>query len=147
MKRKSPAARLDLMVQAAITVFIRVGYRRAQMADIAREMGVAPGTLYLYVESKEALFDLALRHASGNELPVNADCLPLPTPSPAEILARVRTEFSGFALTSSIDIKAGDRLRRRDMHRTGRGHHRSLCQDLSPSPGAEHDRAIRAGLA
>jgi AcrR family transcriptional regulator len=37
------------------------------MADIAREMGVAPGTLYLYVESKEALFDLVVQRALDHE--------------------------------------------------------------------------------
>ena len=33
------------------------------MADVAAALGVAKGTLYLYVESKEALFDLVARYA------------------------------------------------------------------------------------
>ena len=33
------------------------------MEDIACSLGVAEGTLYVYVESKEALFDLVLRCA------------------------------------------------------------------------------------
>jgi AcrR family transcriptional regulator len=94
LRRRSPTERLDQLIEAAINVFMRLGYRRAQMADIAREMGVAPGTLYLYVESKEALFDLALRRACGNETRIDPDCLPLPTPSPAQILAQLKTEFT-----------------------------------------------------
>ncbi len=54
-------ARLVELVDAASRVFTRHGYRRAKMADIARELGVAPGTLYLYVQGKEALFNLVIR--------------------------------------------------------------------------------------
>jgi len=42
----------------ALTVFGRAGFRLAQMDDIAAEMGVAKGTLYGYVDSKEAMFAL-----------------------------------------------------------------------------------------
>ncbi len=47
------------------------------MADVAREMGVSPGNLYNYVDSKDALFYLVLRRMFGErpgdrplELPV-----------------------------------------------------------------------------
>ena len=36
---------------AATDVFIERGYRQTQMADVARAMGVAKGTVYLYVVS------------------------------------------------------------------------------------------------
>ncbi len=45
-----------------------MGFRRAQMSDIARISGVAQGTLYLYTKSKEDLFWLALRRALGETL-------------------------------------------------------------------------------
>jgi len=64
-------------VRAGAAVFARRGYRRAQMADVAREMGVSPGNLYNYVDSKDALFYLVLRRVLGErpgeqplELPV-----------------------------------------------------------------------------
>lgn len=94
MGRYNPQDRLDLLIEAAIKVFMRVGYRRAQIADIAREMGVAPGTVYLYVKSKEALFDLALQQAFGNTLTIDPNSLPLHTPTAAEILARVEAQFA-----------------------------------------------------
>ena len=59
-RRKSPE-RLSEIAAAAVEVFIRAGYSGAQMDDVAALVGVAKGTLYLYVESKEALFDLAVR--------------------------------------------------------------------------------------
>ena len=72
MARRIPENRFDDLVDAATEVFIERGYRLTQMADIARAVGVAKGTLYGYVESKEALFELCLEHAdrqSPLELP------------------------------------------------------------------------------
>src|ERR1700743_1617547 len=43
------------ILKAAQTVFLRDGYAAAKMSDIAAEAGVAPGTVYLYFDSKEAL--------------------------------------------------------------------------------------------
>ncbi|MBW2240546.1 MAG: TetR/AcrR family transcriptional regulator [Deltaproteobacteria bacterium] len=68
MPRHSPESRFKDLLAAATRVFIAEGYRRAQMADVAREMGVAKGTPYLYVESKEALFEAVLL-ASAERLP------------------------------------------------------------------------------
>jgi AcrR family transcriptional regulator len=63
MLRRRPENGLDDLVHAAASVFSRQGFRRTQMADIAREVGLSAGALYGYVEGKEALFDLALQRA------------------------------------------------------------------------------------
>jgi AcrR family transcriptional regulator len=75
--RPKPADRLEDVVGAGAAVFARRGYRRTQMADVAKEMGVSPGNLYNYVEGKDALFYLVLRRVFGErpgerelELPV-----------------------------------------------------------------------------
>jgi AcrR family transcriptional regulator len=74
---------------ASAKVFISRGYKRAAMSDIAKEMGVAPGTIYLYVESKEALFHLVVMR-----LAVNADLgvpeLPIRTPAPGATIGMLR---------------------------------------------------------
>ena len=57
--------RLEDVVQAGAEVFARRGYRRTQMADVAAAMGVSPGNLYNYVDSKDALFYLVLRRMLG----------------------------------------------------------------------------------
>ncbi len=80
MSRTTPDDRLPQLIAAATEVFIEQGYRRTQMADVAEALGVAKGTLYLYVESKDALFDLVCRSADRPfERPAT---LPVPTPSP-----------------------------------------------------------------
>jgi AcrR family transcriptional regulator len=101
MARPIPEHRLRDLVQTATSVFIAQGYRRTQMADVAVALGVAKGTLYLYVESKEALFDLVVRNADGEgaiELPPE---LPLPSPTAGATL-----EYVAKALSKRAEIPA-----------------------------------------
>lgn len=48
--------RAEQIVAAARRLFVRHGYRRASMDDIAAEAGVAKATLYLHFDGKEAIF-------------------------------------------------------------------------------------------
>ncbi|MBY0273719.1 TetR/AcrR family transcriptional regulator [Candidatus Binatia bacterium] len=80
MARRIPEDRLPQLLDAATRVFVEQGYRRTQMADVAAAMGVAKGTLYLYVESKEALFDLVCRY--GDQPPKSASDVAFPVRSP-----------------------------------------------------------------
>ena len=45
----------DLILRAATKLFARRGFFNAQVADVAREAGVAAGTVYLYFQSKDDL--------------------------------------------------------------------------------------------
>ena len=51
------------------------------MGDIAAKAGISKGAVYLCVESKAALFDLALRHADNPESFEPPPVLPVPTPA------------------------------------------------------------------
>jgi len=90
MPRVIPKDRFHDLVEAATSVFLEEGYRRTQMADVAARMGVAKGTLYLYVEGKEALFHAVVRHADRRERIELPDALPVPTPPPGATLEEVR---------------------------------------------------------
>jgi AcrR family transcriptional regulator len=94
MARLIPPDRLAQLVRCATEVFIAHGYQRTQMADIASVLGVAKGTLYLYVESKEALFDLVLRCADNQQLFTDLPPLPLPPPQPGATLQYVRERLA-----------------------------------------------------
>jgi AcrR family transcriptional regulator len=96
--RQRPPGFVDQLVGAAARVFATKGYRLTQMADVAQELGVAPGTLYGYVESKEALFYLVIDRCSpapGFERPLPA--LPVPTPPPGATLARFEERVAELA--------------------------------------------------
>lgn len=93
MARKRPEGGLDRLLDAATRVFVARGYRRTQMTDVAREMGVSAGTLYAYVEGKEALFHLLVDRAFTGA-PAEAPPLPVRTPAPGETLARLRERLA-----------------------------------------------------
>ncbi len=49
------------LIAAALRVFIRDGFTAAKMEDVASEAGMAKGTVYLYADSKVALFQDVIR--------------------------------------------------------------------------------------
>jgi len=102
MARHTPPHRFQELLAAATRVFIAQGYRRTQMGDVAEAMGVAKGTVYLYVESKQALFDAVLRHAD-RPLPIAAPAeLPLRTPRPEATLAEVERRLAEDAALPAL---------------------------------------------
>ena len=94
MARKVPEGRLEQLVDCATRVFIEQGYARTQMADVAAALGVAKGTLYLYVESKEALFDLVARYADAGRPFAKRPPLPVRTPKPGATVKYVRDRLA-----------------------------------------------------
>jgi AcrR family transcriptional regulator len=81
------------------------------MADIADAMGLAKGTLYLYVESKEALFDLACRFADAPRPLPRPESMPVPTPAAGATLDYVRGRLaSEAALPALADALARRRV-------------------------------------
>jgi len=54
-------ARPGEIVAAALEVFVERGFEATKLADVARKAGVTKGTVYLYFESKEALFKAVVR--------------------------------------------------------------------------------------
>ena len=41
------------IIEAAVRVFARRGYYNSRVSDIAREAGIAAGTIYLYFKTKD----------------------------------------------------------------------------------------------
>jgi AcrR family transcriptional regulator len=76
-RRRSPDQGVAELVDAATAVLSRKSVARAQMTDVAAEMGVSAGNLYNYVESKDVLLTLVLRRALDAELP-DPGALPVP---------------------------------------------------------------------
>jgi AcrR family transcriptional regulator len=53
---ETPSVRADQIAEATRALFLRYGYRRTSVDDIAREAGVAKATLYLHFAGKEDMF-------------------------------------------------------------------------------------------
>jgi AcrR family transcriptional regulator len=72
--KRRPDARPEEIIEAAIEVFGERGFARTKLDDVARRAGVSKGTLYLYFDSKDALFRAMMKQrleakiASAEEL-------------------------------------------------------------------------------
>lgn len=51
------------IIQAAKKLFVSQGFAATKVADIAKEAGIQPGTLYVYFENKEALFKAVIEES------------------------------------------------------------------------------------
>lgn len=101
-RTRNPAKRIEDLIGAGTTVFRRKGFRRTQMSDVAAEMGCSTGTLYNYVDSKEALFEHAVVSGFTRTLPDASD-LPLTLPSP-RAMDVIKTQAINIADGSGIDV-------------------------------------------
>ena len=107
MPRRIPEGRFDDLVRSATEVFIARGWRRSQMADVAEAVGVSKPTLYLYVDSKEALFALCCRYADApGQLPL-PDSLPIGTPPPGQALEQLTHRLQQSAALPRLEAAAG----------------------------------------
>jgi AcrR family transcriptional regulator len=112
--RTIPDQRVEHLVDAATAVFIRQGYARTQMADVAAALGVAKGTVYLYVESKEALFDLVMRYADRPRPFEPRPALPVRTPKPGATAEYVRERLAQAQFPPTL-ARASSRQRVADV--------------------------------
>jgi AcrR family transcriptional regulator len=105
--RAIPENRFQLLLDTATAVFLEQGYRRTQVADVAARMGLSKGSIYTYVESKEALFDCVLRFADRTQPAELPPVLPVPTPPPGatvELVEQRLIEEGGLpALAAALE--------------------------------------------
>jgi len=91
--KRTAQERFPEVIAAAVRVFTHEGYRAARMSDVAREAGLSEAALYRYVDSKEGLFVLAIRHALLlADMPADepGGDFPLKPPSLAEMIGEAR---------------------------------------------------------
>lgn len=99
------------IARAACEVFIEKGYRRALMTDVAARLEINHALLYRYVESKEALLELAIRYAMDQAADLSA-VVPLATPAAGHIQHLLRSWFRVHAtfpaLGTALERGPGD---------------------------------------
>src|SRR6187455_2760880 len=113
MARPIPEDRLPKLIEVATAVFIDQGFRQTRMEDVAEALGVAKGTVYLYVESKEALFDLVCRSADRPfEQPPE---LPVKSPASGATVRYIAEQLTaGQVMPALAEALAGGRRVARD---------------------------------
>ena len=102
MSPAAPAQAIDSrtrsrILAAATDRFAAFGYRRTGMAEIARQAGVAAGTLYRYFDSKEEIFRAVIRDLHEAWLARAQGALRPPGTAIERLgrLARASVEFNG----------------------------------------------------
>jgi AcrR family transcriptional regulator len=75
----------EAILEAAITLFGKRGYAGTTMRDIAKEVGVLPGSLYAHISSKETLLDEIVELGIESFLAIEAQ---IPTSEP--VVERLR---------------------------------------------------------
>jgi len=66
--QRRPEERPTEILEAALLVFGERGYAGTRLEDVARQAGVSKGTVYLYFDSKEALFKAMVRNKVGTAI-------------------------------------------------------------------------------
>ncbi len=101
-RRMAAKNRINDITTAAINIFRQKGFRQAQMGDIAKEAGVASGTLYNYFESKSHLFVYVMI----NGAPQDNKSMPSPEASSArteeDLIEILRNNIKQRARFSSV---------------------------------------------
>jgi AcrR family transcriptional regulator len=69
-RKRRKEARPTELTAAALSLFVEKGFAATRLEDVARRAGVSKGTLYLYFDSKEALFKAVIQEGI---LPVVAE--------------------------------------------------------------------------
>jgi AcrR family transcriptional regulator len=93
-------ARPPEILDAALAVFAEKGFAATRLDDIAAKAGITKGTIYLYFDSKQALFEALARQSIGAQIDqVQARLAQFPGTS-AELLRFVLSTMGSFAIAS-----------------------------------------------
>jgi len=98
----APVSREERVLAAATDVFLRYGYARTTMGDIAERVGISRPALYLVFTGKEEVFAAVIRRMTDEQLTHIRAALPtLPTLQTKVLFACETWGAHGFDLTSA----------------------------------------------
>jgi len=90
----NPEEKQDLIRQAAIRAFSRKGFYNTRAEEIAREAGVAVGTIYNYFASKEEILLSIFKAEFEQRMQIFRDLLASDLPIPDKIRSILENHFS-----------------------------------------------------
>jgi len=92
------------ILDAALACFAEKGFAACRMEDIAGRAGISKGTIYLYFESKEAVFKALAQRAIGERIAAVADQLEAFGGTTPELLRMVLTMVGSMASVSDAVV-------------------------------------------
>lgn len=102
-------SRRALVLDAARSVFQRLGIEGASIREIARQAGYTPGAIYSYFDSKEAIYGALLDESLErlNDAVNAAGACGAAAPSPAGLLEAKANAWFGFYVANPRDLDLG----------------------------------------
>lgn len=85
------------IIAAALKVFSRKGFHTARAEDVATQAKIAKGTLYLYFDSKDAIYDAAAQYACDALMTLSAETVAAAHGVEQRVEAWVRTRLEFWA--------------------------------------------------
>jgi TetR/AcrR family fatty acid metabolism transcriptional regulator len=107
------------IIDAAIRVFARTGYYNSRVSDIAREAGIASGTIYLYFKTKDEILVTLFREKMAEWVEVVRGEIAAEPDPVAKLRRLVALHFS--VLESSPDLAEVVQVELRQGHKFFRG--------------------------
>ena len=107
------------IVDAAIRVFARTGYYNSRVSDIAREAGIASGTIYLYFKTKDEILVTLFREKMAEWVDVVRREIATEPDPVAKLRRLVALHFS--VLESNPDLAEVVQIELRQGHKFFRG--------------------------
>lgn len=116
---KRDPARPGQILEAAIRVFARHGYYHSRVSDIAREAGIASGTIYLYFRTKDEILVRLFRDKMAEWVALARREIAAEPDAPAKIRRLVRLHFT--VLERDPDLAEVVQVELRQGHKFFRG--------------------------
>ena len=107
------------IIDAAIRVFARTGYYNSRVSDIAREAGIASGTIYLYFKTKDEILVTLFREKMAQWVDSVRREIALVSDPVAQLRRLVALHFS--VLESNPDLAEVVQVELRQGHKFFRG--------------------------
>src|SRR6266850_5958614 len=102
--RRRKNARPQEILEAALFIFAKKGFAAARMEDIALRARVSKGTIYLYFESKEAVFRALLQETIAKRFSLLSDLARDHRGPVAPLLAEILRQLGHFIATSDLVV-------------------------------------------
>ena len=102
--RRRKKARPQEILDAALSVFAEKGFSAARLDEIAARAGVSKGTIYLYFESKEAVFKALVQETLASRIGNFAEMLPSYKGSSAELLTLLLRNLGAIVSNSEFVV-------------------------------------------
>lgn len=120
MKKNMP--KYKMIVDAAVKVIAQNGYHNSQVSKIAREAGVADGTIYLYFKNKEDILVSVFENKMGQFIDQIADAIKEKDNSNDKLATLINMHFSQLvenrylAIVTQLELRQSNLTLRREIN-------------------------------